>query len=462
MEGDELTNQSTEIRKIVAHGTTEIEVVYTDDSYEASKTVDMYEQWLSKDEYKFMGLDFEYCNPEYEDDCRIAVVQLTMKNHVLVYQWSSSDPWCPKLMDFLRSGVHFASVDIRNDKKAMKESWNIEIPGECHIDLQDLFKLERDRTGMADMAAALIDKTYKGMKKEFPSSQHKFWEKKPLDKINLEYAARDGFVAYELYRIIRLCNYGQRHLLPPQATPTAVQPSSTSGRKASASSSRKGKELTRTKRSRGDEGWTYMRITDGHEKWSDAAWGFLTYDQTSPIRFPGVPWDKWSEEKKTKKAYYFLGVLKRDIVDGLTATEGTDINWKEMGKLIAEVDKLDMFVEENDAGDFYFLRSYGLVHTLNWSNTTKNFMKLPRRIVPEDMDEEGAITLVCHPNMRLSSTYTISHDNQDKRVCVNKWDKFMKMEPTLKMGHKVLMILHLGDHGIYLFVSYMPDVPLDE
>jgi hypothetical protein len=88
MEGDELTNHSIDIRKIVAHGMTEINVVYTDDSYEASKTVHMYEQWLSTDEYKFMGLDFEYCDPEYEDDCHIAVVQLAMKNHVLVYQWS--------------------------------------------------------------------------------------------------------------------------------------------------------------------------------------------------------------------------------------------------------------------------------------------------------------------------------------------------------------------------------------
>ncbi|XP_051211314.1 uncharacterized protein [Lolium perenne] len=205
MEGDELTNHITENRKIVAHGTTEIDAVYTDESYEASKTVDMYEQSLSTDEYKFMGLYFEYCDPKYEDDYRIAVVQLAMKNHVLVYQWSS--------------------VDIRNDKKAMEERWNIEIPGECHIDLQDLFKLQRDRTGMADMAAALIDKSYGGMKKEFPSSQHKFWEKKPVGEINLEYAARDGFVAYELYRIIIVCNYGHRHLLPPQETPTAVQPS---------------------------------------------------------------------------------------------------------------------------------------------------------------------------------------------------------------------------------------------
>jgi hypothetical protein len=193
-------------------------------------------------------------------------------------------------MDFLRSGVHFASVDIRNDRIAMQRSWNIEIPIEYHIDLQDLFQLERDRTGMADMAAALIDMSYKGMKKEFPSVQHKFWEKNPLDEINLEYAARDGFVAYKLYHIIRLCNYGQRHRLPPQATPTALQPSSTGGTKASSSSSSKGKESTSTKRPRGDEGWTYMRITDGHEKWSDAAWGFCTYDQRSHFQFPGDPW----------------------------------------------------------------------------------------------------------------------------------------------------------------------------
>ncbi|KAM0845727.1 hypothetical protein ACQ4PT_056167 [Festuca glaucescens] len=84
----EVTNYSTQIRKIIAHGTTDIEVIYTDDNYEATKIVDMYEQWLSKDDHKFMGLDFEYCDPEDENDYRIAVVQLAMKNHVLVYQWS--------------------------------------------------------------------------------------------------------------------------------------------------------------------------------------------------------------------------------------------------------------------------------------------------------------------------------------------------------------------------------------
>ena len=71
---------------------------------------------------------------------------------------------------------------------------------------------------MANMAAAVIDEEYAGMKTKFPKNQHKKWEKTPLDAINIEYAARDAYVAYELYRMIRITNYGQRHLVP-QAPP---------------------------------------------------------------------------------------------------------------------------------------------------------------------------------------------------------------------------------------------------
>ena len=85
--------------------------------------------------------------------------------------------------------------------------------------------------------------------------------------------------------------------------------------------------------------------------------------------------------------------------------------------------------------------------------------KLPHRVVPEDMDEYGAITIVCHPHTTVSSTYTISAI--DGHVCVNKWNEFMKKEKILLLGHKVLMLLYLGDHGIYLFVSQVPDVPLE-
>ena len=80
---------------------------------------------------------------------------------------------------------------------------------------------------------------------------------------------------------------------------------------------------------------------------------------------------------------------------------------------------------------------------------------LPNHVVPEEMEEYGAITIVCHPHSTVSSTYTIA------RVCVNKWNEFMKKEKILLLGRKVLMLLYLGDHGIYLFVSHVPDVPLE-
>lgn len=105
-------------------------------------------------------------------------------------------------MDFLCSGIHFASVDIRNDKLKMRHNFGIEIPSDCHIDIQDKFKLEHERTSMAHMAVALIDEEYADMKTKFPRYQHKKWERTPFDGINIEYAAKDAYVSYELYHKI--------------------------------------------------------------------------------------------------------------------------------------------------------------------------------------------------------------------------------------------------------------------
>jgi DNA polymerase elongation subunit (family B) len=100
----------------------------------------------------------------------------------------------------------------------MKKTWNIVIPAAYHIDLQDLFRLEHNQTSMASMAVALIDEEYADMKSKFRNDDlHKKWEKTPLDRINIEYAARDAYVSYEAYHKIRIINYGQRHLVP-QAT----------------------------------------------------------------------------------------------------------------------------------------------------------------------------------------------------------------------------------------------------
>ena len=41
---------------------------------------------------------------------------------------------------------------------------------------------------------------------------HSYWEWKPLSEKNLNYAILDGYITYELYRIISVVNKGQAHL----------------------------------------------------------------------------------------------------------------------------------------------------------------------------------------------------------------------------------------------------------
>ena len=74
------------------------------------------------------------------------------------------------------------------------------------------------------------------------------------------------------------------------------------------------------------------------------------------------------------------------------------------------------------------------------------------------MHEYGAINIVCHAHTRMSSSYTIS--DLDVRVCVKNWNDFMMKENHLVIGGKVMMLMYVGDHGIYLFVSHIPEVAL--
>lgn len=82
----------TQIRTFTVHGGKEIDVVYTNEEKTMSKYLKMYAQWYAEEkENKFVGLDLEYTpeDPNHEVDNFLAVVQLSMRNHVLVchYSW---------------------------------------------------------------------------------------------------------------------------------------------------------------------------------------------------------------------------------------------------------------------------------------------------------------------------------------------------------------------------------------
>ncbi|XP_051196869.1 uncharacterized protein [Lolium perenne] len=192
----------TETHHITAHGTTTLEVVYTNDEAIVERILAMYGKWLEKEKNRFVGLDHEYTPRSTCKRQEMAVVQIAMRQHVLVYHYSSSFKHCPALNNFFeRKGITFTSVDTKNDK-VMLALAKMHIPELYHVDIKHIFK---SRVGMANLAEAIIDGSYKNRKTKFSSDKNDLWETKPLSRMHLEYAAKDGYVSYELYcRILAL------------------------------------------------------------------------------------------------------------------------------------------------------------------------------------------------------------------------------------------------------------------
>ena len=74
--------------KVDAHGKTKLDVVYTNEEATLVETLEMYEQWLQEDEHIFVGLDLECTKEDLVFDNDLAVVQLAMRSHVLVYHYT--------------------------------------------------------------------------------------------------------------------------------------------------------------------------------------------------------------------------------------------------------------------------------------------------------------------------------------------------------------------------------------
>ena len=112
-----------------------------------------------------------------------------------------TDKTCPALRSFLQNkGIVFCTIDKTQD--CLKLGYEgITIPADNWIDLQSLVKIKGRgrRDGMASLASCILDESYSEMKNGFPSKRHDYWEEEPLSNLNLEYAAKDAYVSYQLY-----------------------------------------------------------------------------------------------------------------------------------------------------------------------------------------------------------------------------------------------------------------------
>ncbi|KAM0837260.1 hypothetical protein ACQ4PT_061788 [Festuca glaucescens] len=170
------------------------------------------ESWLVKAEgvldasaRKIVGLDVEYdkSRDSYFRKKKAAVIQLCYGENVLVYHIYHADEKCPKLRDFLWGWRYiFAGFCIAEDKNVLGRA---DLPVHNLKDIQQIWrdpeKSWKRTQGLKDVAAAIIDPYYEEMKDGFGNTEHSMWANaSPLPDKHLEYAARDAYATYEVYR----------------------------------------------------------------------------------------------------------------------------------------------------------------------------------------------------------------------------------------------------------------------
>ncbi|KAM0827024.1 hypothetical protein ACQ4PT_068464 [Festuca glaucescens] len=170
------------------------------------------ESWLVKAEgvldasaRKIVGLDVEYdkSRDSYFRKKKAAVIQLCYGENVLVYHIYHADEKCPKLRDFLWGWRYiFAGFCIAEGKNVLGRA---DLPVHNLKDIQQVWrdpeKSWKRTQGLKDVAASIIDPYYEEMKDGFGNTEHSMWANTPpLPDKHLEYAARDAYATYEVYR----------------------------------------------------------------------------------------------------------------------------------------------------------------------------------------------------------------------------------------------------------------------
>ncbi|XP_071683630.1 uncharacterized protein [Lolium perenne] len=142
------------------HGTTTLKVLYTNSAASVEEWITNAEGSLDSSARKIVGLDVEY--DKLSEDCKV----------------------------LSRSNLYVHNL------KDIQEIWR---------DPDKKKKLQ----GLKDVAGAIIDPIYFEMKDGFGRAEHRMWANPPpLPPKHLEYAARDAYATYEVYRRLDLFERG--------------------------------------------------------------------------------------------------------------------------------------------------------------------------------------------------------------------------------------------------------------
>ena len=101
----------------------ELSVVYTNNLVWVEHSIHIMELLLAEEKYKVVGFDLEYTRARARSCPKVAVAQMCVRHHVLVYHCCLATRSCERFARFASSPHYmFATVDITNDVKVLKNS----------------------------------------------------------------------------------------------------------------------------------------------------------------------------------------------------------------------------------------------------------------------------------------------------------------------------------------------------
>ena len=123
-------------------------------------------QLLARDKYKVVGIDLQYTTSHPGIDPKLAVAQLCVHHHVLIYHYYMATEPCVRFTRFVNStNYKFATVETTDDVKALRFTG---LACQNLVEIREHYRVwgSTKKDSLVELTSAIIDPYYEKMKQD--------------------------------------------------------------------------------------------------------------------------------------------------------------------------------------------------------------------------------------------------------------------------------------------------------
>ena len=144
----------------------DLSAVYTIDPAVVDDYINSVEQLLAGDKYKVVDIDLQYTASCPGIDQKVAIAQLCVCHHVLIYHYRMTTEPCDRFNRFVNSTDYkFATVETMGDVNALSVTG---LACKNLVEIHDHYRVwgSTKKDSLVELASAIIDPYYEKMKQD--------------------------------------------------------------------------------------------------------------------------------------------------------------------------------------------------------------------------------------------------------------------------------------------------------